>query len=147
VIVSAITHPDMITIIRAHGLVAMPVDVDLTTLAPAGRRPRTGPYGADPRGARGAPAGRPHRPGADRRLRRSATGLLLIEDSAQAFTGVESLAPTGGRVSMVSFGMIKTASAVGGAVVAVRSPELGPRCRTSRPAGRSNGAARTRASC
>jgi len=34
VIMSAITHPDMITIIRAHGLVAVPADVDLTTLAP-----------------------------------------------------------------------------------------------------------------
>ena len=35
-----------------------------------------------------------------------------------------SLAPTAAEISMFSFGMIKTASAVGGAVVAVRSPEL-----------------------
>ena len=35
VIVSAITHPDMITILRVHGLVPVPVDVDLGTLAPS----------------------------------------------------------------------------------------------------------------
>jgi len=123
VIVSAITHPDMITIIRAHGLVAVPVDVDLNTLAPAvadleqartertravlvvhllGGRIDLGPIADFTAGH----------------------GLLLIEDSAQAFSGVESLAPTAAEVSMISFGMIKTASAVGGAVVAVRPPEL-----------------------
>ena len=120
---SAITHPDMITIIRAHGLVAVPVDVDLTTLAPAVadlERARTERTRAvlvvHLLGGRIDLA-----PIADFAARH---GLLLIEDSAQAFTGVESLAPTAAEVSMVSFGMIKTASAVGGAVVAVRSPEL-----------------------
>ena len=34
VIVSAITHPDIITILQAHGLRAVPVDLDLATLAP-----------------------------------------------------------------------------------------------------------------
>jgi len=123
VIVSAITHPDMITIIRAHGLVAVPVDVDLTTLAPAvadleracTERTRA-VLVVHLLGGRIDLA-----PIADFAVRH---GLLLIEDSAQAFTGVDSLAPTAADVSMVSFGMIKTASAVGGAVVAVRSSEL-----------------------
>ena len=56
VIVSAITHPDMITIIRAHGLVAVPVDVDLNTLAPAVADLERARIAADPGGAGGAPA-------------------------------------------------------------------------------------------
>ena len=39
VIVSAITHPDMIRILRAHGLVPVPVDVDLDTLGALGPGP------------------------------------------------------------------------------------------------------------
>src|ERR1700694_1744980 len=34
VLVSAVTHPDMIRILEAHGLVAVPVDLDTATLAP-----------------------------------------------------------------------------------------------------------------
>src|SRR6476469_9980462 len=34
VLVSAVTHPDMVRIIEAHGLVAIPVDLDAATLAP-----------------------------------------------------------------------------------------------------------------
>jgi perosamine synthetase len=123
VIVSAITHPDMITILQAHGLRAVPVDLDLATLAPRvedleraytvrtravlvvhlfGGRIDIGPV---------ADFARRHE-------------LLLVEDSAQAFTGTDSLAPSGADVSMFSFGMIKTASAVGGALVSVGDAEL-----------------------
>src|SRR5487761_224568 len=34
VLVSAVTHPDMLRILAAHGLVAVPVDLDTATLAP-----------------------------------------------------------------------------------------------------------------
>ena len=34
VLVSAVTHPDMVRILEAHGLVAVPVDLDVATLAP-----------------------------------------------------------------------------------------------------------------
>jgi perosamine synthetase len=123
VIVSAITHPDMVTIMQAHGLRAVPVDLDLATLAPRiedlerACTPRTRAvmivhlYG-----------GRIDlRPVADFARRHD---LLLIEDSAQAFTGTRSLAPSGADVSMFSFGMIKTASAAGGALVSVVDAEL-----------------------
>lgn len=129
VIVSAITHPDMITIISAHGLVAVPVDVDLETLAPSvadlerARSPRTrAVLIAHLFGGR-IDLG----PIADFAARHD---LLLVEDSAQAFTGVPSLAPTPAQISMFSFGMIKTASAVGGALVVVRSPQLRAAMRT-----------------
>ncbi len=123
VIVSAITHPDMIRILRAHGLVPVPVDVDPDTLAPTvpdleractersravlvvhlfGGRLDLAPISAF--------------------CRRH--DLMLVEDSAQAFTGPDSLAATGADVSLISFGMIKTASAVGGALVSVTDAEL-----------------------
>ena len=35
VLVSAVTHPDMVRILEAHGLVAVPVDLDINTLAPS----------------------------------------------------------------------------------------------------------------
>src|SRR3984893_2932441 len=34
VLVSAVTHPDMVRIIEAHGLAAVPVDLDIASLAP-----------------------------------------------------------------------------------------------------------------
>ena len=123
VIVSAITHPDMVTIAQGHGLRAVPVDLDLATLAPrvedleraCTARTRAvlvvhlfgGRIDLTPV----AEFARRH-------------DLMLIEDSAQAFTGIDSLAPSGADVSMFSFGMIKTASAVGGALVSVGDAEL-----------------------
>ncbi|HEV2927732.1 MAG TPA: DegT/DnrJ/EryC1/StrS family aminotransferase, partial [Propionibacteriaceae bacterium] len=123
VIVSAITHPDMVTILQSHGLKAVPVDLDLATLAPRVEdleieyTPRTRAvlvvhlFG-----------GRIDlRPVADFARRHD---LLLVEDSAQAFAGTDSLGPSGADVSMFSFGMIKTASAVGGALMSVGDAEL-----------------------
>ena len=114
VLVSAITHPGMVAILRAHGLRAVPVDLDLDTLAPsvaaleAARTERTrGLLVAHLFGGRLDLA--PIRDFARRH------GLLLVEDSAQAFTGLASLAPSGADVSLFSFGLIKTASAAGGA--------------------------------
>ena len=123
VIVSAITHPDMITIAQGHGLRAVPVDLDLATLAP-----RVGDLERACTARTRAVmvvhlfGGRVDlRPIADFARRHD---LLLVEDSAQAFTGTDSLAPSGADVSMYSFGMIKTASAVGGALVSVDDAEL-----------------------
>ena len=123
VIVSAITHPDMITIAQGHGLRAVPVDLDLATLAP---RVEDLEQACTTR-TRAVMivhlfGGRVDlRPIADFARRHD---LLLVEDSAQAFTGTDSLAPSGADVSMFSFGMIKTASAVGGALVSVDDAEL-----------------------
>ncbi len=123
VIVSAITHPDMITIIRDHGLVPVPVDLNLDTLAPSV---------ADLERARTELTRAVlvvHLFGGRLDLTPILTfcrrhDLMLVEDSAQAFTGRDSLAPTGADASLVSFGMIKTSSAVGGALVAVADTEL-----------------------
>lgn len=130
VLVSAITHPAMATILRAHGLRAVPVDLELDTLAPsisaleAARTAQTrGLLVAHLFGGRLDLA-----PLCDFAHRH---GLVLVEDSAQAFTGAASLAPTGADASLFSFGLIKTASAAGGAVLTVADPTLLGRLRTA----------------
>src|SRR5918997_7215245 len=86
VLVSAVTHPDMVRIIEGHGLRAVPVDLDTTTLEPRIKllqralSPRTrtvlvahlfgSRFDLDPIAA----FARRHR-------------LLLVEDCAQTFRG------------------------------------------------------------
>lgn len=123
VIVSAVTHPDIVRIIEGHGLSAVPLDIAPSTLEPrielleAALSPRTravlvaqlfgGRFDLSPIAA----FARRH-------------GLLLIEDCAQAFRGPEDAGDSLADVSMFSFGSIKTTTAVGGAVLRVRNPDL-----------------------
>jgi perosamine synthetase len=123
VLVSAVTHPDMVRIIEGRGLCAVPLDLKTATLEPQsellekalshrtrailvahlfGGRFDLGPVAA---------FARRH-------------GLLLVEDGAQAFRGPGDPGDPLADVSMFSFGTLKTASAVGGAVLHVRDPDL-----------------------
>lgn len=123
IVVSAIGHPDMATIAAAHGLRVVPVDVDPDTLAPSAAavaqavtdRTRAimvvqlfgglvdfGPLAAV----------------ADR------ADLLLVVDAAQAFAGPDALDHDLGDVWLYSFGLIKTCTAVGGALLITRDQEL-----------------------
>ncbi len=126
VLVSAITIPDMATILRDHGLV--PVPVDPATLAPRldlldrliTDRTRavlvTHLFG-----------GRQDLAPVVERCRHH--GLLLIEDCAQSF---RRLGDTGSRAvdaSLFSFGPIKTATAFGGGLARVRDPAVAARMR------------------
>jgi len=128
VLVSAVTHPDMVRILEAHGLVAVPVDLDVPTLAPrleiAERlvTPHTVAilvahlFGG--RVAMDALA-------AFARRRR----LLLWEDCAQAFTGPADTGDPNADVSMYSFGSLKTCTALGGALLKVGDSSLLARMR------------------
>ncbi len=118
VLVSAVTHPDMVRIIRAHGLRAVPVDIDPETLAPlpwmleAALTPRTRVVLVA------------HLFGGRMDLRPVARfagehGLLLVEDCAQAFQGPDSMRGSPADLSMYSFGTLKTSTALGGAVLRV----------------------------
>jgi dTDP-4-amino-4,6-dideoxygalactose transaminase len=123
VLVSALTIRDMTRIIDEHGLVAVPVDLDMETLSvPVDRlaalvTDRTRmiliahvwgsrmPLDAVARFAR-------------------ERGLLLVEDCAQAYAGNDYRGHPDAGVSMFSFGTIKTNTALGGALLRVADRKL-----------------------
>ena len=119
VLVSAITIRDMVRIIEAHGLVPVPVDVnpeDLSVNVESLRRavsPRTRAilvahlFGTRPPLEPILEIARQH-------------NLLVAEDCAQAFAGRHFTGHPEADISMFSFGSIKTATALGGAIVRVR---------------------------
>ena len=123
VLLSAVTHPDMVRIIRAHGLRAIPVDIDPETLAP---RPRKLEAALTPRTRVVLVA---HLFGGRMDIRPVARfarehGLHLVEDCAQAFQGPDSVVGSAADVSMYSFGTLKTSTALGGAVLRVRDRQV-----------------------
>lgn len=123
VLVSAVTHPDMVRIIEGHELCAVPVDLDPATLAP---RPELFERAVSSRtrailiahlfGGRVdlspiADLARRHR-------------LFLLEDCAQALRGPRDTGDARADASMFSFGPLKTATALGGAVLYARDHEV-----------------------
>ena len=120
---SALTIPDMPNIVREHGLLPVPIDVEPESM---NVRPEQVEAAISPRTRAVVVAhlfgGRvPLEPIAEVCRRR---GVLLIEDCAQAFTGWDFTGSPQADVSMFSFGPIKTATALGGAVVFVRDDSL-----------------------
>ena len=123
VLVSAITIRDMVRIVQEHGLVPVPVDLDMDTLAVTTRSlsralsPRTKAvlvahlFGSRMPLEHVARFARAH-------------GLLLIEDCAQSFTGLGYRGSEASDVSMFSFGPIKTSTALGGALLRIRDGAL-----------------------
>ena len=128
ILVSAITIHDMARLVTAHGLVAVPLDVDPQTLAPTpealqraltpqtrallvadlfGGRIDLGPLAAQARAA----------------------GLVVLQDAAQAFQGLGDQGDPLADVRFFSFGTLKTATALGGAMAHVRDPDLRQRLR------------------
>jgi dTDP-4-amino-4,6-dideoxygalactose transaminase len=122
VVITALTIPDMVTIVQRHGLVPVPVDISPVTLAPTPEAlercltPRTRIvvlthlFGT-------------HIPVEPIRQALQSRDILVVEDSAQAFDGSENGHPAA-DVSMFSFGPIKTATALGGALFRVKDPAL-----------------------
>jgi len=123
VLMSAITVPDMPRIVREHGLVPVPVDIhgadaqiDLQSLQQAVT-------------SRSKMLIVAHLFGAISNLVEvqkitSQHGILLVEDCAQAWFHPEWRGSPEADVSLFSFGTIKTATALGGALSRVRDPEL-----------------------
>ncbi|OGH59560.1 MAG: hypothetical protein A3G34_03965 [Candidatus Lindowbacteria bacterium RIFCSPLOWO2_12_FULL_62_27] len=128
ILITALTVRDMVGIIEHHGLVAVPIDLNCLDLAP------------DPKHLRSAitPACRAivvaQYFGGRNSLEPIARiakekGILLIEDAAQAYTADSYRGSPHADVSLFSFGPIKTASALGGAMAMVRSPGVLARMR------------------
>lgn len=118
VLVSAVTIPDMAAIIAAHGLRAMPVDLTPDDMSPRLELLRQAITPAT-RGVLIA-----HLFGGRVELEPIAElarehGLMLIEDCAQAYCGPGEMGHSRADVSMFSFGPIKTATALGGALIRV----------------------------
>ncbi len=127
-VLSQVTIPDMAMVARAHGLTVVPLPIRPDTLAPpAGAlervlTPRTGAVVvAHLFGGRMDLA--PLLEVCGRR------GLPLVEDCAQAYAGPIDSGHPGALASLFSFGAIKTATALGGALTRVREPALLARMR------------------
>ncbi len=121
VLVSAITIPDMVRIIEAHGLVAVPVDLDPATLAP---RLDTLAWAARRRAVAVLVA---HLFGSVIDLQPIIAlarrhGLAVLEDCAQAYAGPAYRGHPDADATFFSFGTIKTATALGGGIARVREP-------------------------
>lgn len=116
---TAITHPDMARIATRHGLVPVPVDLDLETLEP---RADLLERALTPRTRALVVA---HLFGARTDLETAVAfcrrhGLLLIEDCAQALRSPDDAGDARADAALFSFGSIKTAPALGGAIAYVR---------------------------
>ena len=123
VLVSAITIPDMIRIIEHHGLVPVPVDLDPQLVAPSIENWRRAVTPATRAilvahlfGGRVAMEPILELAGQKK--------LLVIEDCAQAYAGPGYQGHPGADASMFSFGTIKSSTALGGATLRVRDPEV-----------------------
>jgi dTDP-4-amino-4,6-dideoxygalactose transaminase len=123
VLLTALTIPDLPRIVRAHGLVPVPVDIDPDTLAPDLVALRSA---QSPR-ARVLVAAHLFGGVVDLAAARefaASHGLLFVEDVAQSWIPGRHLGSTASDVRMFSFGPIKTGTAVGGAVLLVRDAAL-----------------------
>ena len=122
IVYSALNIPDMAMVAKQHGILPVPADLDLKTLAPAidlieqAITPRTKAilvahlYGNFVALEPIAAIAKRH-------------GLMLIEDCAENYDGVYTGHPDA-DVALFSFGPLKTASAFAGGVVRVKDAEL-----------------------
>lgn len=133
ILLSAMTLGHMADIVREHGLVPVPVDLDPDTMAPdmdaleRGIRPETRMLVVA------------HLFGGLCRMERIVEicrrrNILLVEDKAQAFGSGRRWGNGQSDVAMFSFGTIKTATAGGGAVLRVRDAELANKMRVAQAA-------------
>lgn len=123
ILMSAITVPDMAAVARHHQLRVTPVDLDPVTAAPS----------LESLARACSPESRilllAHLFGSRFPLQPFAKfakeqGLLLIEDCAQAYAGPEYQGDPAADASLFSFGPIKAATALGGAIAVVRNESL-----------------------
>ena len=129
IIMSALTIREMADIARKHGLVPIPLDLDAEALAPAiseleaAITPRTRAlviahlFGARMSMDPVIGVAKRH-------------GLFVFEDCAQAFDGPDYTGHPQTDAAMFSFGSIKTATAVGGALLRLRDSRLLERIQT-----------------
>jgi len=123
VLYSALNIKGMVTIARRAGLIPIPVDLDLERASPsleileAAVSPRSKVivvahlFGTRLNMQPIVDFAQKHK-------------LLLVEDCAQAFSGRAYTGHSDANLAMFSFGPLKTATALGGALIIVKDPEL-----------------------
>jgi perosamine synthetase len=128
IIFSAVTIPDMPRIARAHGLVPIPMDLDMRTLTvhPAAFERALSTRTKMVVVAHLFGSRMPMEPLATLARRHE---LLLVEDCAQAYRGDGYRGSPLSDVALFSFGPIKTSTALGGALVWIRDARLAARMR------------------
>ena len=125
VLLSALTVPDMVRIVQMHGLIPVPLDTDeVGNIRAAALRQA---ISSRTRMVVAAHLFGGCVPLDDLLEIARQYNLLVVEDYAQSFRRVGESGHPATDVAMFSFGPIKTASALGGAVVRVSSPELAER--------------------
>ena len=123
ILMSAVNVPAMFRLVEEHGLVPVPLDIDSEGLRPTLADVR---HAIMPRTQAIVIA---HLFGTRADLDDIAAlarerGLVMIEDHAQAFCGVPDTVPASADIAFWSFGPIKAATALGGAIAAARDPRL-----------------------
>ena len=123
VLISAMTIPDMVTIIRSHGLIPVPVDLEAVDLSPridALHRAATASarvlviahlFGGRFDSTPFINFAREH-------------DLILVEDRAQSFDSLSDCLANEADMALYSFGPIKTCTALGGGLAVVRDGVL-----------------------
>ncbi len=126
VLVSSVTIPDMLQIVREHGLVPVPVPVNLESLsvAPSELEQRITPKTRAAIVAHLFGSRMPTGPLAEVCHRHD---IPLIEDAAQSFACAGSFEKSESDAVFLSFGPIKTCTALGGAVLLLRDGEMAGR--------------------
>ena len=122
-IVSALNIPDMVHVIRHHGIEVVPLDVNLDTMAPRIEllesliTERTVGilvahiYGKWVDMTKFVSAAQSH-------------GLVLLEDCAEVFCGLDRIGHPQTDVALFSFGVIKTSTAFGGAIAKIKDDNI-----------------------
>lgn len=122
-IIMSPTIGEMAAIARKHGLVPIPLDLNIETLAPetyifeSAITPRT-------RGLVIAHLFGSRVPMDPLIVVAKRHGIFVFEDCAQAFTGTDYTGHAQTDAAMFSFGSIKTATALGGALLCLKDPQL-----------------------
>lgn len=128
VIFSALNVRGMVRIVKDAGLVAVPVDLDFARMGPSMERLKAA---ITPRSRVFVAA---HLFGTRLDLDPlfqlvRATGIVAVEDCAQAFNGKAYPGSAAADLNLFSFGPIKTSTALGGALIRVRDQSLAQRMR------------------
>ena len=128
VLMSAVTIPDMVRVLEAHDFVAVPLDLDPQTAFPTpdSIRKRSTPR---TKAVLLAPLFGSFIPIDEHLAVAREIKLQLILDCAQAYRGAAFHGDPRCDVSMFSFGPIKSATALGGALLHVRDPHVLARMR------------------